>query len=91
MAGWMTETGQRGCGYDGSIFKPNWSGNEQAGGMMGLLRKKRKTVRLSKVRPPPEWAPYADKMTQELADQIRSDVEELNNWNDERERGDNVR
>jgi len=58
--------------------------------MMGLFRKKRKTVRLSKVRPLPEWAPYADKMTQERADEIRSDVEELNYWDNERRRGDNA-
>jgi hypothetical protein len=54
--------------------------------MMGLFRKRRETVRLSKVRPLPAWAPYADKMTQDLADQVRSDVEALNNWTNERGR-----
>jgi len=52
-------------------------------GMMGLFRKKakkRETVRLSKVRPLPAWAPYATKMTQERADEVRSEVEALNNW-----------
>lgn len=63
-------------------------------GMTGLFRKekakKRETVLLSKVRPLPAWAPYAAKMTQELADQVRSEVEALNNWNNERGRGDSA-
>jgi len=56
---------------------------EMNAGMMGLFRKKakkRETVRLSKVRPLPAWAPYATKMTQERADEVRSEVEALNNW-----------
>lgn len=61
--------------------------------VMDLFRKesnRRETICLSEVRPLPVWAPYADKMTQELADQVRSDVEVLNYWDNERRSGDNA-
>ena len=50
----------------------------------------REEVILSDVRPLPAWAPYAVKMTQELADQVRSEVEALNHWDNERRRRDSA-
>ena len=50
----------------------------------------REEVILRDVRPLPAWAGYATEMTQERADDVRLEVEALNNWDNERGRGDSV-
>jgi len=50
----------------------------------------REEVILSDVRPVPAWAGYATKMTQERADEVRSEVAAMNGWSNERGRGDSA-
>lgn len=50
----------------------------------------REEVILSDVRPLPAWAGYATKMTQERADEVRSEVAAMNGLSNERGRGDSA-
>ena len=50
----------------------------------------REEVILSDVRPLPAWASYATKMTQERADEVRSEVAAMNGLSNERGRGDSA-